>query len=99
MTATSTTTFSPPWAVTCWADDTHVYVELPAKSGPPYIQAFSLTTAGLDKALKLMRKLHKAKNPTGSATYSFPTAPVRKLGYTEAQRAATREVLRKLKIV
>lgn len=91
------TTGRPPWAVTMWADNEFVYVELPCKEGPPYITKYSLTSAGLDKALKTMQQVHKS---TGAKAYTaISREPLRSKAFSEGQRESTRAVLKRLKII
>lgn len=47
--------FTPPWAVTCWCDDTFVYCMIPALNGPPLIQKFALNEGGLSKAINILK--------------------------------------------
>ena len=62
MTATALTTAKPPWAITAWADDNAVYVEIPSPSGP-YITRYPFTESGLSKALWLMRSHYVKHRP------------------------------------
>lgn len=102
MTASFAPSGRPTWAITCWADDVAVYVELPCKDGPPYITKYALTEAGLSKALSLMRELHRKAQPAGSS-YSAPIHPKTKYDakgeFTKDQRASARNVLKRLKII
>jgi hypothetical protein len=52
-------TFAPPQAVVCWVDDVAVYCAVPARSGPPLIQRYPLSEAGLSKALNILRKQNR----------------------------------------
>jgi hypothetical protein len=52
-------TFAPPQAVVCWVDDAAVYCAVPARSGPPLIQRYPLSEAGLSKALNILRKQNR----------------------------------------
>lgn len=91
----------PTWAVVAWVDDNSVFIELPCKDGPPYIQKFAFSDAGLSKALGLMRDLHRKQRPQGG-TYAFakhPKIKAAKGDFTEAQRANARDVLKRLKII
>lgn len=65
MSAYFSSTGRPAWAITAWVDDSYVYTELPVKDGPPLIQKYAFSEAGLSKALGLMRNLHrKLSDPT-----------------------------------
>ncbi len=65
MSAYYSSTGRPAWAITAWVDDSYVYTELPVKDGPPLIQKYAFSEAGLSKALGLMRDLHrKLSDPT-----------------------------------
>lgn len=64
--------FTPSWAVTCWCDDAHVYVMIPATNAPPLIQKYPLTEGGLSKAINILRvqrqalghgRVHKPSSP------------------------------------
>lgn len=90
---------APPWAVTIWADDNAVYVELPTSPGnPPYVTRYPFTEAGLSKALWIMRKAYTSATagrtqPANYTTHPFLTsAPAT----NDAVRIAAREVMRKL---
>jgi hypothetical protein len=84
--------FAPPWAVTAWADDRSVYIELPAKAGPPVVLAFSLTEGGLGKALALMRSCHAEVKCATAAT-----RPRSRPGqFSEGQLTVASTILRKL---
>ncbi len=101
MSDTYATTAAPIYARKVWADDNSIFVEIPAVSGPPFIQKFSKTEGGLSKALALISIAHKKDKPTGG-TYKFPTHPLTKRGkndFSPEQRARARDILRKLKIV
>lgn len=98
--ATYCTTARPPWAVTMWSDCNNVYVEIPTKSGPPYIMRFPTTEAGLSKALGIMRKAHDA----AEAIYHYPTkqevvTEAKSHAFTDGQRAETRNLLRKMGLI
>lgn len=63
MSAQALTTAKPPWAVTVWADDNAIFLEIPCKDAPPYIQRYALSEAGLSKALYLMRAHYLKHKP------------------------------------
>lgn len=96
-------TARPAWAVTAWCDDRFIYIELPVKDGPPYIQKFSLTEGGLSKALHMMRDA-RAKHPV-APHYSFlaldshPKIVKKKSIVSQEQRDRATAVLRRLKML
>lgn len=66
----------PPYAVTMWRDDRHIYVALPMTAGGiPYITRFALSEGGLSAALEVLRKRkHEVLSPTeAQALYAPPT--------------------------
>jgi len=91
----------PPWAVIAWTDYTNVYIELPSKEGPPYIQSFALSEAGLSKALHLMRDLHKRDLPR-YGTHKVVQPVIQRKGAaqgSEASRDKVRELLKRKGII
>lgn len=102
------TTFAPSakpaWAVVAWCDDRAIYIELPCKEGPPYIQKFDLTEGGLSKALHMMKDARKKlAKPSEMASFSFTEHPKLKRNQTTEvsaeTRAKARDVLRRLKMI
>lgn len=96
-------TYRPPYAVTCWVDDTHVCIEIPSKdrTQPPYIQQWPLTESGLGRALAIMKQGYKAYKDSGrvfTPTSRQPTRLTRPRTTQEMQERA-RAVLRKAGIV
>lgn len=80
----------PPYAVTMWASDTDIYVALPMKDGGvPYITKYSLTEAGLAKALRVLQaRRYEAKPATMAqpANYTLPPKqPMVKLSKKQEQ--------------
>lgn len=92
---------APPYAVTMWMDRTHLYMEIPATNGPPYIATYALNEGGLSKALSMMRDVWVANLPI-EGDYTIPFNPMIKKveinDFSQDQRAAAREVLRKMGI-
>lgn len=91
------TDFRPPWAVTMWADDEAIYLEIPAKDGPPFIQRYLKTEGGLSKALALMVTTHRKHQPKGGS-YKIVNSFTRKStinDFTQDQRETARAILRK----
>lgn len=99
MSASAASSGRPAWAVCAWSDNNAIYIEIPAKSGIPYISKFALSEGGLSKALSLMRSLHRTIEPLGG-NYQIPLNPGIKKAQTfsEDSRKATREILKRLKI-
>lgn len=90
----------PAWALTMWADDSFIYTEIPAKSGPPLIQKYELCEGGLSKALAFMRDFHRKHQPKGGDYKITLQAKITRPApqATDASREKAREILRKLKI-
>ncbi len=95
-------TARPPWAVTAWCDDNYIYVELPCTDGPPYIFKESLTEGGLSRCLHLMRDARRKQAPRITGNFDVARHPKIQRNaitqYTEEQRNAAKEVLRKMGI-
>lgn len=94
--------YRPPWAVVAWADEANVFIELPVKDGPPYIQRFPITEGGLGKALKVMIDAHFRFKKAGAPTRSFTMDDHPKIRrtrakptYTEEQRERALQLLRR----
>ena len=101
--AISLTHAAPPHALLCWLDDRYVYIEIPSKTGSPYVDKFPLCEAGLSKALNLLR-IRYEELPSSMKNYTVPPieptlrngkAPIQ----TTAQRDAALAVLRKLNLL
>jgi hypothetical protein len=78
-------------------------VEIPSKTGFPYVDKFDLTSDGLGRALNLLRQRH-FELPASQKNYTCPPIePTLKNGkppiQTTAQREVALAVLRKLGIV
>lgn len=103
MSATSASSAAPPHALLCWLDDRYVYVEIPSKTGTPFVDKFPLCEAGLSKALNLLR-LRYDELPSSMKNYTEPQVePSLKNGkvpiQTSAQRDQALAVLRKLNLL
>lgn len=103
MSATHAPSAAPPHALLCWLDDRYVYVEIPSKTGSPFVDKFPLCEAGLSKALNLLR-LRYDELSSSMKNYTVPTAePSLKNGkppiQTSAQRDAALAILRKMGLV
>lgn len=95
------TTYRPPHAVTMWADDTRIFVELPATSGPAFITTFELTEGGLEKALYILKQRHRETGAKPTKLRQDPRVKTKTSASpgTDEQRAAARAVLKKMGIV
>ena len=99
MTATLATPAAPPWALTCWVDNRHIFVELPTKGSQPYVMKFPLSEGGLTKALNILRdRGTEAKAPV-YVEPSFRASNKQGTVGSASQREAARNVLRKLGLV
>lgn len=100
---TYASSYIPPSAVQCWVDDTHVYCCVPAVSGPPLIQAYALTEAGLSKALNILRKQRvwakASAEPKPKPAEPKITRPRSKVVVDDATREAARAIMRKRGII
>ena len=104
----------PSWALTCWIDDTNIYIEIPSTEGNPYIQKFPITEGALSKALNFLRVRYEVA-PTAEKNYTKIPAPEgyiaksmgasvvyrkqSKVVQTDVERATALNVLRKLGLV
>ena len=94
---------APPHALLCWLDDRYVYIEIPSKTGHPYVDKFPLCEAGLSKALNLLR-IRYDELPSPMKNYvAPPIEPTSKNGKTPVQTAAQRDqalaILRKMNLL
>lgn len=93
----------PPFAAYIWADDTAIFLELPAASGRlGHITRLALTDGGIGKALKIIRACASTKGqPVKMGSYPFAERPKTTFAkaalpeFTDAQRAAARDVIRR----
>jgi hypothetical protein len=115
MSASLSPTARPSWALTCWATDEGIFIEVPfTNGGPSYVQRFLHSEAGLSQALNFLRTRYEL---VPMAEKDYTKVPV-KSGYvcesagasvmyrrqnkviqTDEQRAAALNVLRKLGVV
>lgn len=79
-----------------WATKDGLYVEIPCKDGPPYVCRYRLTTEGLAAALNILIE-HEAATTTQITDHPKITRPLAK--FTDANRQAALDVLRRLKII
>lgn len=101
--ATYAPSAAPYHALLCWLDDRYVYIEIPSKTGAPYVDKYPLCEAGLSKALNLLR-LRYEELPSSMKNYvAPPIEPSLKNGkppiQTQAQRDQALAVLRKMGLV
>lgn len=93
---------APPWAYTIWTDSNNIFLEIPAKSGTPYITKYQRSSAGMSQALATLTNAHDAMNKA-KAPYKVPTQAVTKVAMgvhgTENQREAARLILKRLRII
>lgn len=98
MTAEATN-FRPPWAISLWSDITHIYCEIPAKSGPSLVMSFAKTEGGLTKCINLMGAQCAAARAEGKV-FEMPVIHMPKATpVTETQRSLVRDILRKQGII
>lgn len=105
---------APPHSLKIWIDRTPggprfsgaIYVEYPVKDGPPFIQAYPLDQSGLGCALASMIENWQANHPVpaiSSKAASPAKHPLVKEAKprpgTEAQRANTHALLKKLGLI
>lgn len=95
---TAAPTARPPSAAIAWASGDSLFVEYQTKSGVPYIVRFRRTAEDLAKALGI---LIESPAPTGLALVqdSHPTIRRNTSKFTESQRKAANETLKKLGII
>jgi len=105
----------PPWAVTCWHDNTFIYVELPGTDpSQVYITKYDYTAEGLSKVLQLLKRreveVPKAgfeKPGNGHKTVMQPRRSRKPIDVskppvpkaTDGQMESARSVLRKLGMI
>ncbi len=102
MTASFALSARPPATAIAWATKDGLFVELPTKSGPPYICRYRRTVEGLAEALNILVEHSEASPrsvPTTHPAITRPPPPSRAPWATEDQRAKARDILKRLKIV
>jgi len=98
MSATTASTARPTKAAIAWVQGNDLFVELPTKSGVPYICKYKRTLEGLTAALNILIENSDALPPTGP-TVAQPHPSVRKVAsFSEDQREAARGILKKMGI-
>lgn len=101
MSATLSRSAAPPWAITIWRDDRNIYTEIPNKVAGerPFIAVYSLTEAGLGKALDQMRTRYNSSAVPVYRPESLRPSNLKPLVGTAAQQATAAAVLRKMGIL
>lgn len=87
----------PAGAAIAWATKDAIYVEIPCRTGPPYVARYHRTAEGLAAALNIICDKPEAKPRTIVADHPAIRRP--KPVFDEADREKVREVLRGLKLV
>jgi hypothetical protein len=101
MSAQALTTAAPTWARRVWADATHIFLEIPCKDGPPFIQKYSKSEGGLSKALDLICLAFRQESPRGGSYPLLKHPRTQKPGinnFSQEQRDRASAVLKRLKI-
>lgn len=89
------TTNPAPRAI-AYATRDALFVEIPCKDGPPYTCRYHRTAEGLAAALNILIE-HEAATTTQITDHPKITRPLAK--FTDANRQAALDVLRRLKII
>ena len=98
---TFATTARPPTAAIAWATKDELFVEIPTKSGPPYICRYRKTVDGLSAALNILIEHQEATSrnvPQDHPAVKKSTATPRAPWATDEQRQRARDLLKRLKI-
>lgn len=93
-------TARPPRAAIAWVQDDRLFVELPTKTGVPYICAYKCTLEGLTAALNIVIENSDAPAPSPAPSVAAPHPAVRRplATFTDDQREAARAILKKMNI-
>lgn len=98
---TFATSFTPAWAVTCWCDDSFVYVALPVKNAAPYIQKFPLTEGGMTKAINILRV--QRQHLSHGRPHKLSSTPIKRYGslrpLSDTNRAKVLAAMKKAGII
>jgi len=98
MTASVAKSAAPPYAVLMWADEMHVYAQLPSVNGP-YVARFARSEGGLAQALHHMGALHVEHSGEPFVRADIPPKALIQQGLTQNDREAARDVLKKLGVI
>jgi len=95
MTASTTPTIAPPYAIRVWSDGQSLYAEIPGgdSGGAPHVLKLAHTEAGLMRILRLL-----AQRFTSAPVSARELAPRVRSGEAES-RSAARNVLKLLGMV
>ena len=88
-------TARPPFAAIAWVQGDRLFVELPTKTGVPYICSYKRTLEGLTAALNILIENSDALPPS-PRTADAKHPAVRRVGptFTEDQRESVRAILK-----
>jgi len=95
MTASPAPTARPASATIAWVQGDRLLVELPTKTGVPYIVAYHRTLEGLTAALNILIENSDALPPSPRVE-ATPHPAVRRVGlsFTDSQREGVRAILK-----
>lgn len=100
MSAEFATTARPLKAAIAWTDGENLFVEIPCKSGPPYICRYRRTLEGLTAALNILIDKSDALPPVPQPVQATSHPAVRKVAtFTEDQREGVRAILKKMGVI
>lgn len=92
-------TARPPSAAIAWVQDDRLFVELPTKTGVPYICSYKRTLEGLTAALNILIENSDALPPSPAPAVAKAHPAVRKVAsFSEDQREGVRTILKKMGI-
>ena len=99
MTDAIARTARPASAAIAWVQGDRLFVELPTRTGVPYICTYKRTLEGLTAALNILIENSEALPPTPRTADAKPHPSVRKVAsFSEDQREAARGILKKMGI-
>ena len=99
MGAIVASTARPTTAAIAWVQDDRLFVELPTKSGVPYVCSYKRTLEGLTAALNILIENSDAAPPTTRPSVAQAHPAVRKAAsFSEDQREGVRTILKKMGI-
>lgn len=95
--STTAPTARPASAAIAWVQGDRLFVELPTKSGAPYVVAYRRTLEGLTAALNILIDKSDALPPAPRPAEAAAHPAVRKVAtFTEDQREGVRAILKKM---
>jgi hypothetical protein len=99
MSAIAANTARPPKAAIAWVQDDRLFVELPTKTGVPYVCSYKRTLEGLTAALNILIENSDALAPVARPSVAQAHPAVRKVAsFNEDQREVARGILKKMGI-